>query len=52
MEHAEYPKMLYYKGDAANQKVVNSAEEEEALGEDWYDAPVDPLAVPAATKKR
>lgn len=55
MEHAEFPKMLYFKGDAANQKVVNTADEEDALGDDWIDAPVDPLALPAspvATKKK
>jgi len=35
----EYPKMLYLLGDAANQKVVNSADEEDALGDDWEDSP-------------
>ncbi len=45
----EFPKMLYFKGDATNQKVVNNEAEETALGEDWIDAPVDPLApAPAA----
>lgn len=44
----EFPKMLYFKGDVANQKIVNSAEEEAALGDDWVDAPADPLAAPAA----
>jgi len=43
----EYPKMLYNKGDVNDQKTVNSPAEEDALGEDWIDAPVDPLA-PAA----
>ena len=47
MDIIEYPKMLYFKGDAANQKIVNSVEEEDALGEDWIDAPIDPLASPA-----
>lgn len=40
----EFPKMLYFQGDATNHKIVNSAAEEEALGDDWIDAPVDPLA--------
>lgn len=45
----EFPKMLYHKGDVNVQKTVNSAAEEEALGADWIDAPVDPLApAPAA----
>lgn len=35
----EYPKMLYLLGDATNHKVVNSAEEEDALGDDWEDSP-------------
>lgn len=35
----EFPKMLYHNGDPAKQKVVNSVEEEEALGEEWVDAP-------------
>lgn len=52
MEHDEFPKMLYFKGDAANQKVVNSADEEDALGEDWIDAPVDPLAAPVVGTKK
>ena len=49
-EFQEFPKMLYFKGDATNQQVVNSQAEEDALGADWVDAPVDPLAVvvPAA----
>lgn len=55
MDIEEFPKMLYFKGDAANQKTVNSADEEVALGDDWIDAPVDPLAPPAppvVTKKK
>lgn len=44
----EFPKMLYFKGDVNVQKTVNSVEEEDALGADWIDAPVDPLAAPAA----
>lgn len=48
MEFQEYPKMLYFKGDATNQRTVNSVAEEDALGEDWIDAPIDPLAAPAA----
>lgn len=35
----EYPKMLYFLGDVTNHKVVNSADEEDALGADWEDAP-------------
>jgi len=34
----EFPKMLYFKGHHATYKTVNSAEEEEALGEDWIDS--------------
>lgn len=48
MEFLEFPKMLYFKGDPTNQKTVNSQEEEDALGEDWVDAPIDP-ATAAAT---
>lgn len=44
MEIQEYPKMLYFKGDATNYKIVNSADEEDALGEDWIDAPIAPQA--------
>lgn len=40
----EFPKMLYLHGDVTVNRTVNSAEEEEALGENWIDAPVDPLA--------
>jgi len=49
-EFQEFPKMLYFKGDGTDQKTVNSQEEEDALGADWVDAPIDPLAVavPAA----
>lgn len=42
----EFPKMLYHKGDVGVQKTVNSQAEEDALGDDWIDAPVDPLAAP------
>lgn len=55
MEDNEFPKMLYFKGDAGNQKTVNSPDEEAALGDDWIDAPVDPLApatAPVVTKKK
>lgn len=57
MEHEEFPKMLYFKGDAQNQKTVNNEAEEAALGDDWIDAPVDPLApapapTPVAAKKK
>jgi hypothetical protein len=36
----EFPKMLYHKGNVKEQKVVNSAEDEDALGEDWVDQPI------------
>lgn len=39
----EYPKMLYLLGDVANQKVVNSADEEDALGPEWEDAPAEQI---------
>lgn len=39
MEFQEYPKMLYHNGDLNKQKVVNSVDEEHALGEEWHDAP-------------
>lgn len=42
MEFQEYPKMLYFKGDVNKAKTVNSAAEEEELGEDWIDAPIPP----------
>ncbi|CAB4168742.1 hypothetical protein UFOVP580_25 [uncultured Caudovirales phage] len=42
MEFLEFPKMLYKNGDVNQQKVVNSAAEEEALGEEWIDSPIDP----------
>ncbi len=52
MEHLEFPKMLYFKGDPTNQKTVANEAEEAALGEDWYDSPVDPAtaATEAAAK--
>lgn len=43
-EFVEYPKMLYKNGDVNQQKTVNSEEEELALGDDWIDSIVDPLA--------
>jgi hypothetical protein len=48
MEFQEFPKMLYYLGDPTKQKIVNSAEEEEAAGPDWFDTPIDPGAEKAA----
>ncbi len=45
MESQEYPKMLYLLGDVTKQRVVNSVEEEDALGEDWIDAPIDPATL-------
>lgn len=47
MEHIEFPKMLYFKGDPTNQKIVNSEAEEAAAGDDWYDAPIDPASAAA-----
>lgn len=44
----EFPKMLYFHGVPTNNKTVNSQEEEDALGEDWIDAPIDPAT--AATE--
>lgn len=42
MEFQEFPKTLYKNGDLNQQKIVNSADEEEALGDDWIDSPIDP----------
>ena len=42
MDRKEFPKMLYLKGDVSNYKIVESSEEEDALGADWIDAPIDP----------
>lgn len=44
MEFQEFPKMLYKLGNANEQRVVNSQEEEDALGEDWIDSIIDPDA--------
>ena len=52
MSIQEFPKMLYLKGDANTQKIVNSAEEEAAAGDDWIDAPIDPLAPVVAPKPK
>lgn len=41
-EIQEFPKMLYHKGNVNRQRTVYSAEEEEKLGADWIDAPIDP----------
>lgn len=40
-EFQEYPKMLYHGGDATKQKIVNSKDEEDALGDDWIDSPLE-----------
>lgn len=48
MEFLEFPKMLYLNGDPTRQHTVNSAEEEEALGEQWIDEPIDPATIEAA----
>ena len=45
--YQEFPKMLYLNGDATKQKIVNSAAEEEDLGEKWIDAPIDPAELDA-----
>lgn len=45
MDFQEFPKMLYKLGNINEQRVVNSAEEEEALGDDWIDAPIDPATL-------
>jgi hypothetical protein len=34
----EFPKMLYLNGHHATYKIVDSAAEEEALGDDWIDS--------------
>lgn len=46
----EFPKMLYFHGDPTNQRTVASQAEEDALGEDWIDAPIDPATAAAATR--
>lgn len=47
----EFPKMLYLKGDPTEQRVVNSAEEEDEAGPDWYDTPIDPAEAKKAAEK-
>lgn len=39
MDFQEFPKMLYEYGDVTKQRTVNSQEEQDELGEDWYEAP-------------
>lgn len=39
VDFKEYPKCLYFKGDPTNYKVVDTADQEDALGADWIDAP-------------
>ena len=46
-EIQEYPKMLYKNGDVNQQKTVNSQEEEDAAGDEWIDAPIDPASLDA-----
>lgn len=41
MEFQEFPKMLYNHGDVTDTKIVNSQEEEDALGDDWIDTPIE-----------
>ena len=45
MEFLEFPKMLYKNGDPTQQVTVNSQEEEDALGEDYIDEPIDPATL-------
>lgn len=47
----EFPKMLYLKGVPTEQRVVNSAEEEDEAGPDWYDTPIDPAEAKKAEEK-
>lgn len=46
----EFPKMLYFKGDANDQRQVNSQEEEDRLGGDWVDAPSEPDVGPSRVR--
>jgi len=48
MEHQEFPKMLYKNGLVTEQKIVNSQEEEDALGDAWLDSIIDPASIPPA----
>lgn len=45
MEFQEFPKMLYNNGDVNDTKIVNSQDEEDALGEEWIDSPIDPASL-------
>lgn len=47
MEFLEFPKMLYKHGnsDPSAQVIVNSQEEEDALGDDYIDEPIDPATL-------
>lgn len=36
-EFQEYPKWLYLNGNSQTSKLVNSQEEETALGDEWID---------------
>ncbi len=44
MDFQEFPKMLYLLGDVSKQKIVNSQEEADELGEDWYEQPEEQTA--------
>jgi hypothetical protein len=41
-EFQEFPKTLYKSGNVNESKTVNSAAEEQALGDEWIDAVIDP----------
>jgi hypothetical protein len=45
VQFLEFPKMLYKNGDVNQQKIVNSQEEEDALGDEWIDEPIDPASL-------
>lgn len=50
MDFQEFPKMLYQNGDINKQKIVHSAEEEDAAGDDWLDAVIDLADLTAADR--
>jgi len=42
--------MLYKFGNATDFKIVNSQDEEDALGDDWIDSVIDPAAPEAVVE--
>lgn len=48
MEFQEFPKVLYKLGDVNQSMTVNSQEEEDAAGDDWIDAIIDPASIEQA----